>query len=313
MTQRPSPVVLISGPTASGKTAVALALASLTHCRLISVDSSQIYRGMDIGSAKPSADEQQASPHHLIDIREPEETYSVAGFIADASDQIRLARAEGALPVLVGGTMLYFNALLNGLAAMPDANPAIRAAIEARAASIGWDGLHQELSGIDAVAASRIHPNDPQRIQRALEVFEITGIPISQLQQERVALLAEQPVVNATLYPAERKWLHERINARFDDMLSSGFIEEVKTLRKRSGLTGSHSSMRSVGYRQVWQYLDGEFDQLALKERGKAATRQLAKRQLTWIRSMPDAIRFDCQSLNPATIATVILEKSLAL
>ena len=307
------PVVLISGPTASGKTAVALALAASVNCRLISVDSSQVYRGLDIGSAKPSAAEQRLTPHHLIDIREPEDTYSVAGFLTDVDAQIQLARADGALPVLVGGTMLYFNALINGLAPMPSANEEVRAAIDARAQQLGWDALHRHLGTVDPVAANRIHPNDPQRIQRALEVYELTGTPISTLQQECVALLAGQRVVHATLYPDDRQWLHDRIGRRFDQMLLDGFIDEVIALRQRPTLTGSHASMRSVGYRQVWQHLDGEYNEHEMRERGKAATRQLAKRQLTWIRSMPEASRYDCKTLNPATIAMGILEKSQVL
>lgn len=287
-----------------------MSLAEQIHCRLISVDSSQVYRGMDIGSAKPTREELLRAPHHLIDIREPEDTYSVASFLADAQHEIQRAREEEAIPVLVGGTMLYFNALVSGLAAMPDANEEVRASIEARALKIGWYGLHRELATVDANAAARIHPNDPQRIQRALEVYELTGTPISVLQKNRHAPLAHEPVIHAALYPNERSWLHQRINQRFNIMLSDGFIEEVEQLRQRPTLTARHPAMRSVGYRQVWQFLAGEIDRETLVDRGQAATRQLAKRQLTWIRSMKEAHRFDCQAINPATIATAILEKS---
>jgi len=279
--------ILIAGPTASGKSALALRLCERFPAEIISVDSAQVYRGFDIGSAKPAADLQARIPHHLIDIRDPEQTYSAGDFVTDALRSIELIKARGKWPILVGGTMLYFNALIRGLARLPTADADIRAAIDAEAALRGWSSLHAELQSVDPVAAARIHPNDPQRIQRALEVYRVSGKPISQWQNEtqprhpwRFARLA--------LVPTDRAWLHQRIQCRFDQMMSEGFLEEVRALRSRPGLTADSPSMRAVGYRQLWAHLAGESDLETAVYRAVVATRQLAKRQLTWIHSDPD-------------------------
>lgn len=289
--EHPAPRALcLTGPTASGKSALALALAELTPVEIISVDSALVYRGMDIGTAKPSAAERAAVPHHLIDIRDPLHAYSAAEFVRDAQQLMQDIRARGRLPVLVGGTMLYFKALFDGLHALPAANPAVRAAIEARAAQAGWPALHAELARIDPATAARLAPADSQRIQRALEVWQLTGQPLSALHQSKK--IAQNPCISSgnaffSLEPVDRAWLHERIARRFDAMLAGGLIDEVAALRARGDLSPDLPSMRSVGYRQVWETLDGLHPQASLRERGIAATRQLAKRQLTWLRSMP--------------------------
>ncbi|MEO7010496.1 MAG: tRNA (adenosine(37)-N6)-dimethylallyltransferase MiaA [Caldimonas sp.] len=278
----------LAGPTASGKTATALALAaSLERIRpveIVSVDSALVYRGMDIGTAKPTAAERAQVPHHLIDIADPAEPYSAARFVADARRLIDEIDARGHLPLLVGGTMLYFKALFDGLDAMPAADSAVRAALSAQAARDGWPTLHAELARVDPVAAARIAPADSQRIQRALEVYQVSGIPIS-AWQTRTAAASERPPLIA-LEPRDRAWLHERIAARFAAMLEAGLVDEVRALRRRPELHAGLPSMRSVGYRQIWEALDAaKLD--TLQATGSAATRQLAKRQLTWLRSMP--------------------------
>lgn len=280
-------VLFLMGPTASGKTALALELAEKHNCEIISVDSALIYRGMDIGSAKPSADELARGPHRLIDIRDPSESYSAADFRADAIAQIEEIVSMGKTPVLVGGTMMYFKALLEGLSPLPSADEAIRAEIQAEADEKGWEALHDQLREIDPVSAERIHPNDPQRLSRALEVYRISGKSMTELTQTKSAPLPYD-VVQFAIAPRERKVLHDLIAQRFAIMLKQGFIEEVTELKARGDLHLDLPSMRCVGYRQCWQYLDGEFDYDTMVEKAVAATRQLAKRQLTWLRSWPE-------------------------
>jgi tRNA dimethylallyltransferase len=281
-------VVALAGPTASGKSAAALVLAERLDAEIVSVDSALVYRGMDIGTAKPTAAERARVPHHLVDIRDPAQPYSAAEFAADAQGIVEDLRARGKRVVLAGGTMLYFKALFEGLAAMPAADAALRAAIEAEAASAGWPALHAQLAQVDPVTAARLAPNDAQRIQRALEVFRATGEPLSSFHARATPSPALRPDLFLTLEPQDRAWLHERIAQRFDAMLAAGFLDEVRALRARGDLHPALPSMRSVGYRQAWEALDGQFPLESLRERGIAATRQLAKRQLTWLRSLPE-------------------------
>jgi tRNA dimethylallyltransferase len=287
----------IAGPTASGKSALAMALAERWPLEIVSVDSALVYRGMDIGTAKPSATERAAVPHHLIDIREPHQPYSAALFVADARRLCDEIAARGRRALLVGGTMLYFKALLDGLDAMPAADAAIRHAIEAQAAAQGWPALHAELARVDAVTAARLPPTDAQRIGRALEVWRASGRPLSSFHSQPRTVSA-WPLI--ALEPDDRSWLHQRIAARFDAMLDAGLIEEVRRLRSRPGIHAELPSMRAVGYRQVWQALDEDLDgpalRAAVRERGIAATRQLAKRQLTWLRSMAQRQRIACDA-----------------
>ena len=280
----PCPALCLAGPTASGKTAAALAIAQALPVEIVSVDSALVYRGMDIGTAKPSAAERAQVPHHLIDILDPAQSYSAAQFLADATRLVEEIRARGRLPLLVGGTMLYFKALFEGLDAMPPADAAIRAALDAEAAAHGWPALHAELARVDPITAARLPSGDAQRIQRALEVFRLTGRPISSFHRERAETPDTPPLL--ALEPASRAWLHERIAQRFMQMLDAGLVDEVRRLRARGDLHPGLPSMRCVGYRQTWEALDAD-DLAALPERGIAATRQLAKRQLTWLRSMP--------------------------
>lgn len=274
--------ILLAGPTASGKSEWALKLAEQLPVEIISVDSSQVYRGFDIGAAKPDAATQRRLRHHLIDIREPQDTYSAGEFVADALVAIGEIRARGRLPLLVGGTMLYFNALVKGIARLPAADPQVRASIDARAAALGWVALHAQLAAVDPVAAAHIQPTDPQRIQRALEVYEISGRPISAWQRETQPP-ADLSLLRFALVPSERAWLHQRIERRFHAMLEAGFVEEVRRLRLREGLSSATPSLRAVGYRQLWRYLGGELGLDEAIRGGIAASRQLAKRQLTWI------------------------------
>ena len=277
-------VVCISGPTAAGKTALAMQLYDALPVELISVDSALIYRGMDIGTAKPSPAELAQYPHHLIDIRDPAEIYSAADFRIDALRLIEDIRQRGNIPVLVGGTMLYYRALLAGLSNLPAADATIRAVLQQRAAAEGWQALHDELADIDPASAQRIHPNDPQRLLRALEVFSISGKTLTELtrtQQPGLSL----PTWQIACAPPDRKVLHQRIEQRFDMMLADGFESEVLALRQRGDLHLDLPSMRCVGYRQMWQYLDGQLSAAEMRERGIIATRQLAKRQITWLRS----------------------------
>lgn len=288
--------IALAGPTASGKTAAALALARQRRIEIVSVDSALVYRGLDLGTAKPSAAERAAVPHHLIDIREPEQAYSAAEFVRDAQALIPAIQARGALPVLVGGTLLYFKALMEGLAAMPAADPQVRTAIEAEATQVGWPALHARLAAVDPVTARRLAPQDAQRIQRALEVWQVSGRPLSDWHAQGTGTdrqgLPQRPALFLSLEPVDRAWLHARIGQRFEQMLAAGFLDEVRALRQRPGLTPDLPSLRSVGYRQAWAWLDREARGEAapwelLKSQGQAATRQLAKRQLTWLRGMP--------------------------
>jgi tRNA dimethylallyltransferase len=278
--------VAIAGPTASGKTAAALAIARMRPVEIVSVDSALVYRGMDIGTAKPTAAERAEVAHHLIDIRDPREPYSAAAFVSDATRLVAEIRARGRLPLLVGGTMLYFKALADGIDAMPAADPQVRRQLEADAAALGWPAMHARLAQVDAATAARLAPNDSQRIQRALEVWMTSGHAISSFHaSERAGGLP--PAALFSLEPTERAWLHQRIAERFDAMLAAGFLDEVQALRARGDLVPDLPSMRSVGYRQAWEALDGRWPLAELRERGIAATRQLAKRQITWLRSMP--------------------------
>lgn len=279
--------LLIAGPTASGKSGLALRLAELMPAELISVDSAQVYRGFDIGSAKPSHALRERIPHHLLDIRDPEDTYNAGEFVTDALQAIEAIRARGRLPILVGGTMLYFNALIRGIAKLPTADPDIRRVIDAEALVRGWPALHGDLTRVDSVAAAKIHPNDAQRIQRALEVYRSTGRPISEWQRETQARHAWR-FSRIALVPTDRAWLHERIEQRFQQMMQEGFLEEVRALRARSSLAPEAPSLRAVGYRQLWSHLAGEIDLPTAVARAVVATRQLAKRQLTWIHADPD-------------------------
>jgi tRNA dimethylallyltransferase len=281
------------GPTASGKTALAVHLVEHLPLEIISVDSALVYRGMDIGTAKPDAETLALAPHHLLDIRDPAEAYSAAAFCDDARRLMAEIAARGRVPLLVGGTMLYFRALLHGLDDLPKADPVLRKGIEAEAAERGWPALHAELARVDPLTATRLAPNDSQRIGRALEIFRLSGLPMSaQLQQKSGGL--PYHLLQLALLPADRAVLHQRIATRFDAMLAAGLIDEVKALRKHHALNAASPSMRAVGYRQAWAYLEGEIDLQQLREQGIAATRQLAKRQLTWLRSWPDAVELDC-------------------
>ena len=279
-----SDVIFLMGPTASGKTALAMALHQALPVEIISVDSALIYRGMDIGSAKPTADELTQVPHHLIDIRDPAESYSAADFRSDALRLIADIQHRGNIPLLVGGTMLYFKALLDGISPLPEAQPEVRQQLEQEAEKLGWTELHRQLAEVDPVSAARIHPNDPQRINRALEVYRITGQSLTELTAQKGEPFA-YPVHQFAIAPQDRALLHQRIALRYLQMLDSGFEDEVRVLKQRPDLHLDLPSMRCVGYRQMWQYLDGECSYDEMVQRGIAATRQLAKRQLTWLRS----------------------------
>lgn len=297
MTEDQRPIAIcVMGPTAAGKTDLAVALHQQLGCELISVDSALVFRGMDIGTAKPSAAELQIAPHRLIDVIEPNEAYSVARFRKEALLEMDEITAIGRIPLLVGGTMLYFRALENGLADLPASNPIIRAKLDVQAAELGWAAMHQRLSKVDPVSAARIHPNDPQRIQRALEVYEISGKTMTDLHSAAQAQILPYRLVKLIIAPEDRSVLHQRIEKRFKQMFENGFIDEVKTLRARGDLNLSMPSMRAVGYRQVWEYLDGQYDYDEMIFKGVVATRQFAKRQLTWLRADKDAARFDSQS-----------------
>nr|WP_298925134.1 tRNA (adenosine(37)-N6)-dimethylallyltransferase MiaA [uncultured Ramlibacter sp.] len=282
-------LIALAGPTASGKTGAALAIAARHPCEIISVDSALVYRGMDIGTAKPSHAERAGVPHHLIDIRDPTQAYSAAEFAADAQRLVDEINARGKLALLVGGTMLYFKALFEGLAPMPPADPAVRAELEAQAALQGWPALHAELERVDPVTAARLAPRDAQRIQRALEVFRLSGRPLSSFHAPDSGAHQGQGMRAAAMFslePADRAWLHGRIAQRFDAMLAEGLLDEVQALRARGDLHAELPSMRCVGYRQAWEALDGTWPIGLLRDKGIAATRQLAKRQLTWLRGM---------------------------
>jgi len=286
--------IALAGPTASGKSAAAVAIAQEHGAEIISVDSALVYRGMDIGTAKPTAEERAQVPHHLIDIRDPAQAYSAAEFAQDASRLVREINARGKAALLVGGTMLYFKAFLEGLDAMPAAQPGLRAAIEADAAKRGWPAMHAELAKHDPATAARLAPNDSQRIQRALEVLRSTGRPLSDFHGRKTGGHGE--IALFSLEPHDRAWLHERIAQRFDAMLAADFLDEVKRLRARGDLDAAMPSMRCVGYRQAWEALDGIFPIEELRDRGIFATRQLAKRQLTWLRSTAHRIIIPCDA-----------------
>jgi tRNA dimethylallyltransferase len=286
-------VIFIMGPTASGKTDLAVELYNKLDCEIISVDSALVYRGMDIGTAKPDKELLAKIPHRLIDICDPAESYSAAQFLEDANNAIKEIQDKNKTPVLVGGTGLYFRALEQGLAELPEANYRIRARLESEGESEGWQSLHTRLSKIDPEAAARINENDPQRIQRALEVYEITGETMSSLLSEGRKRAFPFPIKKIILSPEDRSILHERVKQRFIQMLDSGLIEEVENLYRRGDLSLSLPSMRMVGYRQVWRYLDGQTNYEEMQEHAIIATRQLAKRQITWCRSETDANWFD--------------------
>lgn len=281
------PVICLMGPTASGKTEIALQLAQALPVDLISVDSALVYRGMDIGTAKPDARIRKACPHALIDIREPEESYSAGAFVRDAKNEIAAIFSRGRLPLLVGGTMMYFRALISGIADLPESDETIRASIDAEAAAEGWPALHRQLAAVDPEAAARINENDSQRIQRALEVYRASGRSLSHWIRSPNTD-AGYVYLKTALVPEPRDWLHARIAARLARMLETGFLDEVAQLQKRPKLTAEHSSMRAVGYRQLWRHLAGECDLSEAQDSALAATRQLAKRQLTWLRSDSD-------------------------
>ena len=296
MTLKHKPLaVAIMGPTASGKTAAALKVARHIPCEIISVDSALVYRGMDIGTAKPSTEELAGVPHHLIDLIDPTQSYSVAQFRKDATRLVAEIASRDKLPLLVGGTMLYFKGLMGGLDDLPSANPDIRARLDEEAAKIGWPAMHERLAQLDAQTATRLKPNDAQRIQRALEIIELSGKPMSQLLAQHPQAEPPFELLPIALEPSDRSVLHARIAQRFDAMLAGGALaREVEDLRNRGDLHLSLPSMRCVGYRQTWEYLNGDFDLKTLRDKGIAATRQLAKRQLTWLRAMPDRIVVDC-------------------
>lgn len=285
-------LLCLTGPTASGKSAAALALSRRLPIEIVSVDSALVYRGMDIGTAKPSPAEQAAVPHHLIDLIDPAESYSAARFVRDADAAIAGVRSRGRVPLLVGGTMLYLKALRDGLDDMPPADLAVREAIEREAAAEGWDAMHRKLALVDPASAARLAPLDAQRISRALEVWRSSGTTLSSLQRANDRA-ARRSLTVLSLEPSDRSVLHRRIAVRFDAMLDAGLIDEVRALKARGHLDERVPSMRCVGYRQVWAYLDGTVDAATMREQAIAATRQLAKRQLTWLRSMPERVVTD--------------------
>ena len=337
MAGRHPPYIAIAGPTASGKTAAALAIAQRWPVEIISVDSALVYCGMDIGTAKPTPHELAAVPHHLINIRDPLHAYSAAEFVLDAKRLIGEVTARDNLPVLVGGTMLYFKALMHGIDDMPKADPDVRALIALQAQTKGWPAMHAELAKVDALTAARLQPQDSQRISRALEVFRISGQPLSFFQTHNAAKNANYSATNSvaeneykkgatadidvtinidmtliSLEPVERSWLHTRIAARFDAMLAAGFMDEVKTLRARGDLHPDLPSMRCVGYRQAWEALDGDLAMHELRDKGIFATRQLAKRQITWLRSTAERHVVACDAPDALEQVLALVCRSLA-
>ena len=321
------PIALV-GPTASGKTAAAMAIAQRIPLEIISIDSALVYRGMDIGTAKPSAQERQQVAHHLIDIREPTQTYNAADFVNDAEQLIADIQSRGKLPLLVGGTMLYLKALQDGIDDLPKTDSAIRETIETRAKANGWPAMHEELRKIDPASASRLAPNDAQRISRALEVWHISGKSLTAWFEKgaqkrlgaRQSFASRNKLDVISLEPNDRSWLHQRIEQRFDAMLAAGFLDEMQTLRERGDLNPDLPSMRCVGYRQAWEQLDAmqlqancSQEMLArLKETAVAATRQLAKRQLTWLRSMPERHIIVCDGADPTAQALTLVQRFTA-
>jgi len=304
--------VAIMGPTASGKTAAALEIAKHIPCEIISVDSALVYREMDIGTAKPNADELASVPHHLIDILDPTAAYSAMQFRNDALRLAQDIRARGKLPLLVGGTMLYFKVLRDGLDDLPEADPALRARLDEEAARDGVPALHARLATLDPETAARLKPNDSQRIQRALEIIELTGLPMSALLTQKTAATLPFTLLPLALEPSDRAVLHERIARRFDLMLENdGLLTEVRKLRARGDLHLGLPSMRCVGYRQAWEHLDGQYDRAEMRERGIIATRQLAKRQITWLRSTPGRVVIDCNAADATQVVMAQVRKAL--
>src|SRR3989344_4216987 len=293
------PAIFLMGPTAAGKTALALALHDAFPLEIISVDSSQVYRGEAIARAKPTAAEQARAPHRLIDIRDPTQTYSAADFCADAAREMEAITRQGRIPLLVGGTLFYFHALEFGLSDLPPADAEIRERFSAEAAQSGWEALHRRLQTVDPESAARIHPNDAQRIQRALEIYELTGQPLSELASARERISLPYRLFKIALWPQDRKKLHARIEQRFRAMLEQGFLPEVEKLYARGDLQASMPSIRSVGYRQMWEYLTKKVNYSEMIEQALAATRQFAKRQITWLRRYPDIHAFDSSDYLP--------------
>jgi tRNA dimethylallyltransferase len=295
--------ILLMGPTASGKTDLAIDLCTRFPCDVVSVDSALVYRGMDIGTAKPDEETLARTPHRLIDIRDPEDSYSAGEFVRDAYRDMDIILAAGRIPLLVGGTMMYFRALTEGIARLPGASEELRQAIDAEAEQRGWPALHEQLREVDPDLAARIKPNDRQRIQRALEVYRSSGKPLSVWQQDSAPARDDIGYVKIGLNIEPRSVLHERIARRLDIMIDAGFVDEVRELRQRPGLGPDHPSMRAVGYRQFWKYLDGEYDASEARDRALFATRQLAKRQITWLRSEKDIFLAD--PLDPGAIDAI--------
>jgi tRNA dimethylallyltransferase len=298
------------GPTASGKTGVAVELVQQLPLDIISVESALVYRGMDIGTAKPDAGILRLAPHRLIDIRDPAQPYSAAEFRDDALREIASIHAADRIPLLVGGTLLYFRALEKGLSDLPSADPEVRARLEAQAQASGWAAMHERLTRIDPVAAARIHPNDPQRIQRALEVYEITGVPMTELFERSSDTPPPLHFLKIALVPEDRAVLHARIRQRFDIMLEQGFLDEVSTLRARGDLNPDMPSMRAVGYRQAWAHLEGKLSAQEWVERSIVATRQYAKRQLTWLRSEGNTNRVAPSTSDAAVNIRTLIERA---
>lgn len=302
------PVICLMGPTASGKTALAMELYDTLPCEIISVDSALVFKGMDIGTAKPTSEELAKYPHRLIDLIDPVESYSAAEFCKDALQAIEEIRQSGRIPLLVGGTMMYFKSLIDGISPLPEANADIRAQIEKEAEEKGWDALHAELATIDPESANRIHPNDPQRLTRALEVFRITGNTLTQLTAIKGQRLTGD-VLQFAITPKDRKTLHERIELRFNQMVEQGFKEEVVQLKARGDLHENLPSIRCVGYRQMWQHLNGEYDFDEMIFKGVCATRQLAKRQLTWLRGWDELTWLEMEDNNNLQVITSQISK----
>jgi tRNA dimethylallyltransferase len=304
------PVILLVGPTASGKSAAALTLAERFNGEIVSIDSALVYRDMDIGTAKPTADELARVPHHLIDLIDPTERYSVARFVTDCLAAIADIQARGRLPLLVGGTMMYANILVNGMSDVPPADEAIRAGLAARRASEGIASLHAELSRVDPITAARLPPTDSQRIERALEVWHIAGVPLSSLQGQKKSALAEVPHAVLRWLPRDRAWLHARCEARLTTMFAQGFVAEVEALQRQYVLTPDLPSMRCVGYRQVLDALDGRTPKAEMMERALFATRQLAKRQITWLRGFAGQA-INCDAADSVTLASLAIERAI--
>ena len=313
-TQDQHPLIFLMGPTGAGKSAVAMALAAQLPIDIVSVDSAQVYRGLDIGTAKPSLAERALVPHWLLDLLDPSQAYSAARFRVDAQVAIEAIRAKGRIPLLVGGTMLYARALVGGLDDLPSANPALRAQLEAEAQADGWPTMHARLADLDPVTAARLSPTDSQRIQRALEVVMLTGTPLSTLQGRPKGSdqrATDQPAHFVSLEPRDRSWLHQRLETRFKDMVAAGLLDEVRALRARGDLHTDLPSIRSVGYRQVWAHLDGDGDRQAMHDRAVAATRQLAKRQLTWLRSNAQRTIVPCDTAQATSLAVTALRAAI--